>query len=258
MEMPERVKLNTDKSLTVFLGNLEITLTKDDYLKSDKGKILLKHRTVRMLAEMGKLKVGPPVLLSTHGSSVYVIARTAKMGDEESTEIGEANEKNLYDTIMQNNPAVTADNRAYERAVLKLLKLYGEVYGASEMNFKDDTMSPAASNSMPKQTDDSSDNTQSNAPESVAKTPPAETEEKPFWWNDTGLGLYKESELNPEKAMVTQGPCAGKNWTVKLLYEHQYDSCLYFAERASLDSASDDFKKQVYACRRAIRDYGLK
>ena len=102
MEMPERVKLNTDKSLTVFLNNDEIILKKEDYVKSDKGKILLKHKTIRMLAEMAKVKIGPPLLISTHSSSVYVIARTAKLGDEELTELGESNEKNLYDVIMQN------------------------------------------------------------------------------------------------------------------------------------------------------------
>ncbi len=259
MEMPERVKLNTDKTLTVFLNNDEIILKKDDYVKSDKGKILLKHKTVRMLADLAKVRIGPPVLMSTHGSTVYVIARTAKLGDEESTELGEANDKNLYDAIMQNNPATTADNRAYERAVLKILKLYGEVYGASEINFRDDNKSPAASSSSkPEETNDSNDATEQEAPKEVVAKPPADNGEKPFWWNDTGVGTYKESELNPEKVIVTQGPCAGKNWTVKLLYEYQYPSCLYFAERKSLESANDDFKKQVYACRRAIREYGMK
>lgn len=258
MEMPERVKLNTDKSLTVFLNNDEIILKKEDYVKSDKGKILLKHKTIRMLAEMAKVKIGPPLLISTHSSSVYVIARTAKLGDEELTELGESNEKNLYDVIMQNNPATTADNRAYERAVLKILKLYGEVYGASEISFRDDDESPAASSSMPDKTNDSNDATEQEAPQEVVAMPSAKNDEKPFWWNDTGVGLYKESELNPEKVIVTQGPCAGKNWTVKLLYEYQYSSCLYFAERKSLESANDDFKRQVYACRRAIREYGMK
>ncbi len=264
MEMPERIKLNTDKSLTVYLDDNEFSFGQKQYLKSDKGKILLKHQTIRQLAEVAGVTVGPPVLIGTHNPVVYVFMRCATRGKVSVTEIGESNGQNLFDDIMKINPATTADNRAYERAVLKVLGIYGEVYGASEINYKDGEKSPAASSREPKQNNDSNSKTAlevAESEETVVQTTVqgSKTEEgKPFWWNDTGVGIFKESELDPETAIVTQGPCAGKDWTVKQLYDFKYASCVYFAERKNLDTASDDFKKQVYTCRRAIRKYGLQ
>lgn len=261
MEMPERIKVNTDKTLTVYLDDNEFLFNQKQYLKSDKGKILLKHQTVRQLAEVAGVSVGPPVLISTHNPVVYVFMRCANKGNYSVTEIGESNGQNLFDDIMKINPATTADNRAYERAVLKLLGIYGEVYGASEINYKDGEKPPAASGREPKLNNDSDNSAVLENAEKAAVTniKASQTEDgKPFWWNDTGIGSFKESELDPETAIVTQGPCAGKDWTVKQLYDFKYTSCVYFAERKNLDTASDDFKKQVYACRRAIRKYGLK
>lgn len=261
MEMPERIKVNTDKSLTVFLDDAEFQIGPKEYLKSDKGKILLKHQTVMQLAFMSKTRVGPPILVSTHNPVVYVIARTATRGDESATELGESNAQNLYDDIMKVNPATTADNRAYERAVLKVLRIYGEVYGASEINYKDDSSkSIPTSNPISEKKESGTHETPTNNVAADVSPKPAEDkkDEKPFWWDDTGLGVYKESELEPETVIVTQGPCAGKNWTVKQLYDYNYKSCVYFAERKNLESAHDEFKKQVYACRRAIRKYGIQ
>lgn len=265
MEMPERVKINNDNSLELQLDDIAggFTISKAQYFKSDRGKILLKHQVIMQLADLLNIEVGPPVLIHTHNPIVYVISRTATLGNRSCTEIGESNSKNLYDEIMRINPASTADNRAYDRAVLKLLKIYGEVYGASEMNYKDEKTSPAASKKEPKQHKDSEGKAASEKqPETEAVPIQSGTDKNdgklPFWWNDTGLGVFKESELNPDAVIVTQGPCAGKNWTIKQLYDYQYNSCVYFAERRSLDSADTDFKKQVYACRRAIRKYGIK
>lgn len=265
MEMPERVKMNSDNSLELLLENADeyFTVDQKQYFKSDKGKILLKHQTIMQLADLLGVVVGPPVLVHSHNPVVYVFSRTATLGNRTCTEIGESNSLNLFDEIMKINPASTADNRAYDRAVLKLLKIYGEVYGASEMNYKDEKISSAASTKEPKQNKDSASTTGSDAmtePVTSEQDGSSAQEEKgnPFWWEDTGVGMFKESELEPETVIVTQGPCAGKNWTIKQLYDYQYDSCVYFAERKALDTASDDFKKQVYACRRAIRKYGLK
>jgi len=265
MEMPERVIENKNKTLTVYIDSQPFELGTKEYLKSDKGKILLKHRSVATLAELAGVAVGPPVLVHTHGPSIYVFARTATHGGKSVTEIGESNSQSLYDEVMKITPATTADNRAYERAVLKVLGIYGDVYGASEIDFKDGNKQPSAvSQNEPKKAtaendttsdevigcaDESEGNTQ-KAPEQAATNPP--------WWDDTGFGAYKESELNPETFIVTQGPLAGKNWTVKQLYDYQYNSCRYFADRTALEGANDDFRKQVYTCRRAIRKYGIK
>ena len=87
----------------------------------------------------------------------------------------------------------------------------------------------------------------------------AATEEKlPKWWNDIGIGLYTDKQLEPETFIVTQGQCKGKNWTVKYLYDFNYKSCWYFATRDLENAPSEEFTKQVYACRRAIRKYGIK
>ena len=80
MEMPERIKLNTDKSLTVYLDDNEFSFGQKQYLKSDKGKILLKHQTIRQLAEVAGVTVGPPVLIGTHNPVVYVFMRCATRG----------------------------------------------------------------------------------------------------------------------------------------------------------------------------------
>ena len=226
MEMPERIKENPNKTLTVFVDEAEFEIGEKQYLKSDKGRILLKHKTIEHLAELAGVTVEGPQLVHTHSPVVYIFSRTATRGNKRVTEIGESNGQSLYDEIMKVTPATTADNRAYERAVLKVLGIYGEVYGASEIDDTSATQNAKTGN--------------------------------PVWWDDTGVGAYKESELEPDTFIVTQGQFAGKNWTVKQLFDYQYKSCLYFAERANLETASDDYKKQVYACRRAIRKYGLK
>lgn len=265
MEMPERVIENKNKTLTVYIDSQPFELGAKDYLKSDKGKILLKHRSVATLAELASVDVGPPVLVHTHGPSIYVFARTASHGGKSVTEIGESNSQSLYDEVMKITPATTADNRAYERAVLKVLGIYGDVYGASEIDFRDGKKQPSTvSQNEPKKATAENDTTTEEVSENTAESEENEqgTSEKtvttPPWWDDTGFGAYKESELNPETAIVTQGPLAGKNWTVKQLYDYQYNSCRYFADRTALDGANDDFRKQVYTCRRAIRKYGIK
>ena len=261
MEMPERVKENEDKTLTVYVDEAEFEVSEKQYLKSDKGRILLKHKTIEYLAELAGVTVEGPQLVHTHSPVVYIFSRTATRGDKCVTELGESNGQSLYDEIMKVTPAITADNRAYERAVLKVLGIYGEVYGASEIDYKDGKKPSTVSKTEPKktvndsvnivlaETDDSNNDTSANQ---NARTG------NPVWWDDTGVGAYKESELEPDTFIVTQGQLAGKNWTVKQLYDYQYKSCLYFAERVNLETASDEYKKQVFACRRAIRKYGLK
>ncbi len=262
MEMPERIKENPNKTLTVFVDEAEFEIGEKQYLKSDKGRILLKHKTIVELAALAGVTVEEPKLVHTHSPVVYVFSRTATRGSKRVTEIGESNGQSLYDDIMKVNPATTADNRAYERAVLKVLGIYGEVYGASEIDYRDGKKPSTVSKTEPKtKVDDSKKQALTDVQDSdndTAAAPPGSQNRKPVWWDDTGVGTFKESELDPETFIITQGQFAGKNWTVKQLYDYQYKSCLYFAERASLDTANDEYKKQVYSCRRAIRNYGLK
>lgn len=259
MEMPERIKENSDKTLTVYVDEEPFEIGEKQYLKSDKGKILLKHQIIVELARLTGVTVEEPKLVHTHSPVVYVFSRTAIRGSERCTEIGESNGQSLYDDIMKITPATTADNRAYERAVLKVLGLYGEAYGASEIDYRDGKkMPPSVSQTEPK--DNKSDSKKKDETEVVNEESgtSAKTDEKPVWWDDTGVGVYKESLLEPDTFIVTHGQFAGKNWTVKQLYDYQYNSCKYYAERSQLGNADDEFRKQVYACRRAIRKYGIK
>jgi hypothetical protein len=259
MEMPERIKENSDKTLTVYVDEVPFDIGEKQYLKSDKGKILLKHQTIVGLAKLNNVIVEEPRLVHTHSPVVYVFSRTATRGDLRCTEIGESNGQSLYDDIMKITPATTADNRAYERAVLKVLGLYGEAYGASEIDYRDGKKQPpSVSQTEPK--DNKKDSIKKNEPEDtiIDFQTATKTENKPFWWDDTGVGVFKESLLEPDTFIVTHGQFAGKNWTVKQLYDYQYNSCKYYAERSQLENADDEFKKQVYACRRAIRKYGVK
>jgi len=254
MEMPERVVVNADESLTVYVDSAEYKFAKNQYCKSDRGKILMKHQAVAILAEMTGVKVDMPVLLSNYNPVIYVFARTARRGNDSFTAIGESNKLNLFAEAMLKNPATTADNRAYERAVLGILGLYGEIYGASEMNFKDGDKPPKEIKKTVAEKPASQPEKETATEEKTEQT----TSSEPFWWNDTGKGVYTDRVLDPETFIITEGPCGGKNWTTKQLYDYQYKSCLYFAERSELDTAADEFKKQVYSCRRAIRQYGLR
>lgn len=259
MEMPERIKENSDKTLTVYVDEEPFEIGEKQYLKSDKGRILLKHQTIVELARLTGVTVEEPKLVHTHSPVVYVFSRTAIRGNERCTEIGESNGQSLYDDIMKITPATTADNRAYERAVLKVLGLYGEAYGASEIDYRDGKkMPPSVSQTEPK--NNKNDSKKNEATDDVEENTdaPAKTAQKPVWWDDTGVGVYKESLLEPDTFIVTHGQFAGKNWTVKQLYDYQYNSCKYYAERSQLENADEEFRKQVYACRRAIRKYGMK
>ena len=259
MEMPERIKENSDRSLTVYVDGAPFEIGEKQYLKSDKGRILLKHQTIVELARLANVIVEEPRLVHTHSPVVYVFSRTAIRGSVRCTEIGESNGQSLYDDIMKITPATTADNRAYERAVLKVLGLYGEAYGASEIDYRDGKKQPpSVSQTEPKEIKKDSVKKTETDDDSQVKEAPTKTEEKPIWWDDTGVGVFKESLLDPDTFIVTHGQFAGKNWTVKQLYDYQYSSCKYYAERSQLENADDEFKKQVYACRRAIRKYGVK
>lgn len=259
MQMPENYKIDGEK-LTVIVGEAEYEFTeKQDFIRSDSKKILMKHHAIVVLAQNANIVVSPPVLLSSHDSSCFVIAREAKLpGGGRFSAVGESNPQNLWSEYLEQYPAETADNRAYDRAVLGAVGVYGYVYSTSEFSYNDGEQEkkpvkkPAA--------------VKADEPEKTPEpeSPKEETAEEvsddlPIWWNDIGVGVYSDKQLDPESFIVTEGQCKDKNWTVKQLYDYKYASCEYFATRVlKTGSPTENFCKQVYACRRAIRKYGLK
>ena len=104
MKNQERVKIGEDRSLAVFIDGSEFTFSDRDYLKSDRGKILLKHGSVMRLAELNHVVVEEPVLLSSHNPLIYVFKRTAVFGGKRFSAVGETNKMTLFDDIMKSNP----------------------------------------------------------------------------------------------------------------------------------------------------------
>jgi len=96
MEMPERIKENPNRTLTVYVDEAEFEIGEKQYLKSDKGRILLKHKTIEHLAELAGVTVEGPQLVHTHSPVVYIFSRTATRGSKRVTEIGESNGQSLY------------------------------------------------------------------------------------------------------------------------------------------------------------------
>ena len=263
MLMPDNSEIREDGTLVIIVNEVEYEFKEmDDFIYSDKKKIILKHHAVINLAANANIKVGPPVLLSSHNPGCFVFSREAILSDGSKFHaIGEANEvkDNLWSEYLQQYPAETADNRAYERAVLGAVGLYGKIYGGSEIPFADgakEEKAPAVTKTEVKQ--DGAEPAAEEVSEQEADTPATTGENVPKWWNDIGIGLYTDKQLEPDTFIVTQGQCKGKNWTVKYLYDFNYKSCWYFATRDLENAPSEEFTKQVYACRRAIRKYGIK
>ncbi len=263
MLMPDNFEIREDGTLVIIINEIEYEFKEmDDFIYSDKKKIILKHHAVINLAANANIKVGPPVLLRSHNSCCFVFCREAILSDgTKFYAIGEANDvkDNLWSEYLQQYPAETADNRAYERAVLTAVGLYGKIYGGSEIPFadgaKEENGSVAAKTAV---IPDNAEPAAEGTAEQERNVPAATEEKLPKWWNDIGIGLYTDKQLEPETFIVTQGQCKGKNWTVKYLYDFNYKSCWYFATRDLENAPSEEFTKQVYACRRAIRKYGIK
>lgn len=263
MLMPDNFEVREDGTLVIIVNEVEYEFKeKDDFIYSDKKKIILKHHAVINLAANANIKVGPPVLLSSHNPGCFVFYREAILSDgAKFSAVGEANEvkDNLWSEYLQQYPAETADNRAYERAVLGAVGLYGKVYGGSEIPFSDGVKEEKPVNEIPAEVKSATDEPAiEETVDQEAEVPAASAEKLPKWWNDIGTGLYTDKQLDPETFIVTQGQCKGKNWTVKYLYDFNYKSCWYFATRDLENAPSEDFTKQVFSCRRAIKKYGIK
>ncbi len=252
MQMPESYRIEGDK-LTIIVGEAEFEFAeKKDFIRSDSEKILMKHHAITVLAQNANICVSMPVLLSSHDSNCFVIAREAKKEDgTRYGAVGESNPQNLWSEYLEQYPAETADNRAYDRAVLGVIGVYGKIYSTSEFSFNDGEprkeskptviTTVAAADEKPKVVQASETNSEEGTPN--------QPDNFPVWWNDIGVGVYSDKQLDPTTFIVTEGQCKGKNWTVKQLYEFKYESCYYFATRTLENAKSEEFTKQVYACK---------
>ena len=120
MKSSVEVCINQDNNLIIKIDEIDYLFAETDYLTSDRGKILLKHQAIMDLAKRADVTVEEPKLLSSHSPVVYVFSRKAvRKGKETFTAIGECNNKTLFDDIMLQNPASTADNRAVEKSCVK-------------------------------------------------------------------------------------------------------------------------------------------
>ncbi len=256
MEMPENYRIDGDK-LIITVNEVDYEFTeKKDFIRSDSDKLLMKHHAIVTLAQNANITVSMPVLMSSHDAGSFVIAREAKRADGvRLSAVGEANKDNLFSEYLQQYPAETADNRAYDRAVLGVVGVYGRIYSTSEFSFNDAENKPKAK----KETNiEKPVETSSDAEDTATETVESNDGELPAWWNDVGVGVYSDAQLAPETFIVTEGQCKGRSWTVKNLYDCRYDSCWYFATRTLDNAKSEDFIKQVYSCRRAIKKYGIQ
>lgn len=72
MLMPDNFEIREDGTLVIIVNEVEYEFKEmDDFIYSDKKKIILKHHAVINLAANANIKVGPPVLLSSHDSGCY-------------------------------------------------------------------------------------------------------------------------------------------------------------------------------------------
>lgn len=103
---------------------------KTEFILDNNCCILRKTAIHRMVTEL-QIEVSVPDIKPI--SNTMVIVRAAKLGERVEYAIGEASDKSLESDIAKKYPILTADNRAYQRAVLQVLGLAGRVYGEDEM-----------------------------------------------------------------------------------------------------------------------------
>lgn len=103
---------------------------KTEFISDNNCCILRKTAIHRMVTEL-QIEVSEPDIKPI--SNTMVIVRAAKLGERVEYAIGEASDKSLDSDIAKKYPILTADNRAYQRAVLQVLGLAGRVYGEDEM-----------------------------------------------------------------------------------------------------------------------------
>lgn len=82
MMMPDSYEIRDNGVLVIIVNEVEYEFAeKEDFIYSDKKKIILKHHAVINLANNANINVGPPILLSSHDSGSFVFAREAVRSD---------------------------------------------------------------------------------------------------------------------------------------------------------------------------------
>lgn len=139
MENKQAFTLNANDTITIRYRDAELIFAKEsDYLQLDDSSVVIKHGTVMQIADSFNIQVSEPKILIAHGPKSYVVTRTAsdQILRKEALGIGEVIPENLETPISKKYPFITADTRAYDRAVLQLLGLSGKVYSDFEISEK--------------------------------------------------------------------------------------------------------------------------
>ena len=139
MENKQAFTLNANDTITIRYRDAELIFAKEsDYLQLDDSSVVIKHGTVVQIADSFNIQVSDPKILIAHGPKSYVVTRTAsdQILRKEVLGIGEVIPENLETPLSIKYPFITADTRAYDRAVLQLLGLSGKVYSDFEISEK--------------------------------------------------------------------------------------------------------------------------
>ena len=239
----------------------------EDFIVLDK-KIIFKHHVFVEIARAAEITdEGFRFMHFNEATAQYIMQRTLSSKDDVKA----------Y-TIGINRDVQIACDMAYDLAVIEILGWTDKVFESSR---SDNTQNPTAQVQPPKKkpdataktvqkqsgavnTDVSEEPVQKKTTEEQSPPPTEKADEKPEdhlteikkenpdWIKKLGVGEYSDSQLNPDSFIVTEGKYAESGITILELYNKDAEQCIYYARR-DLQNASDDFKKQVYSCRRLVK-----
>lgn len=252
------VKITDDREERTYAFKVGESVIEED------GVYILQKSAIMELVEGEKIVVSPPkVVFAQNGC--FVLCRSAEYNGRTEYALGEANSGNLTTEIAKKYPAITADNRAYERAVLAVLGLSGRVYGSDEIAATPN-MPPVSAERNIVQTKTVSNTTsnQTAAPASnsnVANQPATSAKAAKFaitdemkaqypWLENPEFDKYGD-ETNPSVYAIKQGRNKEKGWNATEMLIHDRSSTEWYASK-QFSNSNVDFNKCVVACRKAI------
>jgi len=106
-------------------------LARDDFweLPQKKGKWLVKHSALEIVAAKAGITFDPPQILEADGGNgVAAVCVTGQLGERRIWSIGEASPKNSKNAY----PWAMSEKRALDRVILKLVGIHGLVYSEDE------------------------------------------------------------------------------------------------------------------------------
>lgn len=227
----------------------------------ENGVYILQKSAIMDLVEGEKIVVSPPkVVFAQNGC--FVLCRSAEYNGRTEYALGEANSGNLSTDIAKKYPAITADNRAYERAVLAVLGLSGRIYGSDEIATSNTpsasaerniTQTITSANTVSKSNQNVSPESakQSAASAKVSKfTITADMKSQYPWLENPEFDKYGD-ETNPSVYAIKQGRNKEKGWNATEMLMYDRSSAEWYASK-QFSNSNDDFNKCVVACRKAI------